>query len=111
MGDPAFRQEIEVPVVRNNGAKGGDASAELKDGWRKIIVEQGAEAFAKAVREYPGVLIMDTTWRDAHQSLLATRVRTVGKLCTSYLFVFFFTNDNAMFRLTTYCTSYITCTF
>lgn len=81
MGDPAFRQEIEVPVVRNNGAKGGDAAAELKDGWRKIIVEQGADAFAKAVREYPGVLIMDTTWRDAHQSLLATRVRTVGK-CT-----------------------------
>ncbi|CDS06225.1 Putative Pyruvate carboxylase [Lichtheimia ramosa] len=80
MGDPAFRQEIEVPVVRNNGAKGGDASAELKDGWRKIIVEQGAEAFAKAVREYPGVLIMDTTWRDAHQSLLATRVRTVDLL-------------------------------
>lgn len=65
MGDPAFRQEIEVPVVRNNGAKGGDAAAELKDGWRKIIVEQGAEAFAKAVRDYPGVLIMDTTWRDA----------------------------------------------
>jgi len=34
------------------------------------------QAFAKAVREYPGTLIMDTTWRDAHQSLLATRLRT-----------------------------------
>lgn len=39
-------------------------------------MEKGPEAFAKAVREYPGVLIMDTTWRDAHQSLLATRLRT-----------------------------------
>lgn len=29
------------------------------------------------MRAYPGVLIMDTTWRDAHQSLLATRLRTV----------------------------------
>jgi len=29
------------------------------------------------VRAYPGTLIMDTTWRDAHQSLLATRLRTI----------------------------------
>ena len=40
-------------------------------------MEQGPEAFAKAVRDYPGTLIMDTTWRDAHQSLLATRLRTI----------------------------------
>jgi pyruvate carboxylase len=46
-------------------------------GWRNIIVQHGPEAFAKAVREYPGTLIMDTTWRDAHQSLLATRLRTI----------------------------------
>lgn len=39
-------------------------------------MEHGPAGFAKAVREYPGVLIMDTTWRDAHQSLLATRMRT-----------------------------------
>jgi pyruvate carboxylase len=31
-------------------------------GWRNIIKEKGPEGFAKAVREYPGVLIMDTTW-------------------------------------------------
>lgn len=45
-------------------------------GWRHIIQEQGPEAFAKAIRAHPGVLITDTTMRDAHQSLLATRVRT-----------------------------------
>ncbi|CAJ0758956.1 15400_t:CDS:2, partial [Entrophospora sp. SA101] len=49
-------------------------------GWRHILLEQGPEAFAKAVRDYHGVLIMDTTWRDAHQSLLATRVRTIDLL-------------------------------
>lgn len=43
-------------------------------------MESGPEAFAKAVREYPGVLIMDTTWRDAHQSLLATRLRTIDMI-------------------------------
>lgn len=57
-----------------------DVSVVPTAGWRKVFLEKGAEGFAKAVRAYPGVLIMDTTWRDAHQSLLATRVRTIGKL-------------------------------
>jgi pyruvate carboxylase len=46
------------------------------EGWRRILLEQGPAAFAKAVREHRGLLLSDTTWRDAHQSLLATRVRT-----------------------------------
>ena len=45
-------------------------------GMRKILLEQGPEGYAKAVREHKGLLLMDTTWRDAHQSLLATRMRT-----------------------------------
>ncbi|XP_017771058.1 PREDICTED: pyruvate carboxylase, mitochondrial isoform X2 [Nicrophorus vespilloides] len=45
-------------------------------GFRQIYKEQGPEAFAKAVRAHKGLLLMDTTFRDAHQSLLATRVRT-----------------------------------
>ncbi|KAG1455948.1 hypothetical protein G6F56_006946 [Rhizopus delemar] len=81
MGDPTLKQEIELPVLRESGNdKTVDVSAPATEGWRKIIVEQGPEAFAKAVRAYPGVLITDTTWRDAHQSLLATRVRTVDLL-------------------------------
>jgi pyruvate carboxylase len=46
------------------------------DGWRQVLLDKGPEGFAAAVREHPGLLVMDTTWRDAHQSLLATRVRT-----------------------------------
>ena len=46
-------------------------------GWRRVLLEQGPEAFAKAVRAHNGLLVTDTTWRDAHQSLLATRVRTI----------------------------------
>jgi len=45
-------------------------------GMRQILLEQGPEGYAKAVREHKGLLLMDTTWRDAHQSLLATRMRT-----------------------------------
>lgn len=45
-------------------------------GLREIFKKQGPEAFAKAVRGKKELLLMDTTFRDAHQSLLATRVRT-----------------------------------
>jgi pyruvate carboxylase len=45
-------------------------------GWRSILLERGPQGFAKAIRDHDKPLIMDTTWRDAHQSLLATRVRT-----------------------------------
>lgn len=47
---------------------------------RQIYVHKGPEAFAKAVRGNKGLLVTDTTWRDAHQSLLATRMRTVDML-------------------------------
>ncbi|KAL8608300.1 hypothetical protein ACOMHN_042167 [Nucella lapillus] len=45
-------------------------------GWRDVLVAEGPEGFAKKVRQHNGLLLMDTTLRDAHQSLLATRVRT-----------------------------------
>ena len=45
-------------------------------GWRDLLENRGPAEFAKAVREHRGLLITDTTWRDAHQSLLMTRVRT-----------------------------------
>jgi len=45
-------------------------------GWKDVLQAEGPEGFAKAVRNHKGLLLMDTTFRDAHQSLLATRVRT-----------------------------------
>jgi pyruvate carboxylase len=45
-------------------------------GWREILEHRGPAELAKAIRKHRGVLVTDTTWRDAHQSLLATRVRT-----------------------------------
>eukprot|EP00308_Calcidiscus_leptoporus_P024260 CAMPEP_0119373062 /NCGR_PEP_ID=MMETSP1334-20130426/23605_1 /TAXON_ID=127549 /ORGANISM="Calcidiscus leptoporus, Strain RCC1130" /LENGTH=1251 /DNA_ID=CAMNT_0007390719 /DNA_START=133 /DNA_END=3888 /DNA_ORIENTATION=+ len=50
------------------------------EGWRSVLLEKGPEGFAKAVREHKGLLLTDTTWRDAHQSLLATRMRTAELL-------------------------------
>ena len=45
-------------------------------GTRQILLDQGPAGYAKFVRENKGLMLTDTTWRDAHQSLLATRVRT-----------------------------------
>lgn len=50
--------------------------ARPRQGLRHIIKSEGPEAFAKHVRNSRQLMIMDTTMRDAHQSLLATRVRT-----------------------------------
>src|SRR5689334_9614478 len=44
--------------------------------WRFLLRDRGPEGFARALREAGPVAITDTTFRDAHQSLLATRVRT-----------------------------------
>jgi len=80
VGEPKFKGEIIMPKLSLTDGTEVDTSSASNKGWRNIIVEQGPAAFAKAVRAYPGTLIMDTTWRDAHQSLLATRVRTVDML-------------------------------
>ncbi|MEJ7635042.1 pyruvate carboxylase [Aeromicrobium sp.] len=53
-----------------------DLSVAPPDGSRQLLVELGPEGFAAALRERDTVGVTDTTFRDAHQSLLATRVRT-----------------------------------
>ena len=54
-----------------------DASKEeAPKGTRQLLDELGPEKFAKWVLDRKEVMFMDTTYRDAHQSLLATRVRT-----------------------------------
>nr|XP_036585472.1 Pyruvate carboxylase [Colletotrichum truncatum]KAF6795523.1 Pyruvate carboxylase [Colletotrichum truncatum] len=80
IGEPKFKGDIILPELLNEDGSKVDVSQTCKKGWRQIITEEGPKAFAKAVRDYKGTLLMDTTWRDAHQSLLATRVRTVDLL-------------------------------
>jgi pyruvate carboxylase len=46
------------------------------DGTAQILAERGPRGLAKWVREHTSPLLTDTTMRDAHQSLLATRLRT-----------------------------------
>lgn len=45
-------------------------------GTRQRLLELGPEAFSKWIRDQKPLLLTDSTFRDAHQSLLATRLRT-----------------------------------
>ncbi|KEI43008.1 pyruvate carboxylase [Saccharopolyspora rectivirgula] len=60
-----------------------DLSAEPPAGSKQKLTELGPEGFARWLRENPSVGVTDTTFRDAHQSLLATRVRTKDLLAVA----------------------------
>ncbi len=74
--DPSrtFRKP-EVPHV--------DRLAEYPRGSKNRLDEMGPEAFCGWIRQQKNILYTDTTLRDAHQSLLATRVRTLDMLAVA----------------------------
>lgn len=55
-----------------------DLTVPPPSGSRQRLLELGPEGFARWLRGSSAVAVTDTTFRDAHQSLLATRVRTSG---------------------------------
>ena len=65
-GDHKFYDEPRFPPVTGN----------RPDGLKQMLDAQGPKAVCDWVRDQKKLLICDTTTRDAHQSLLATRVRT-----------------------------------
>jgi len=80
VGLPKLLKEPIIPDITDSKGEVIDVSQKPPKGWRDVLLAEGAEKFAQKVREFDGTLIMDTTWRDAHQSLLATRVRTYDLL-------------------------------
>ncbi|CAI3251849.1 pyruvate carboxylase [Enterococcus cecorum] len=63
---------FEVPRVPNKIERSNQKIVTAKD----ILDKEGPKAVSKWVQQQQSVLLTDTTFRDAHQSLLATRVRT-----------------------------------
>lgn len=53
---------------------------EIQRGTKQILDELGPDGLVKWIKGNKKLLITDTTMRDAHQSLLATRVRTTDML-------------------------------
>ncbi|MFZ4544616.1 MAG: pyruvate carboxylase [Saprospiraceae bacterium] len=53
-----------------------DINAPFPKGSRQLLKELGPEGLAKWIKEQKAILYTDTTFRDANQSLLASRMRT-----------------------------------
>ncbi|KKO19993.1 MAG: pyruvate carboxylase [Candidatus Brocadia sp.] len=66
------RREAPVPAVDRKQAR--------PRGSRDLFRELGAKKFVQHILKEKKLLLTDTTFRDAHQSLLATRMRTVDML-------------------------------
>jgi len=60
-----------------------DRLAEYPRGSKNRLDEMGPEAFCRWIRQQKNIMYTDTTLRDAHQSLLATRVRTQDMLAVA----------------------------
>ncbi|CAM3518501.1 pyruvate carboxylase [Tsukamurella ocularis] len=60
-----------------------DLAVPPPDGSRQRLLRLGPEGFARALREQPALAVTDTTFRDAHQSILATRLRTATLLAVA----------------------------
>ncbi len=74
--DPeSIRREAHVPHF--------DREAAPPPGTKQRFDELGAEAFVDWMGRHEPVLVTDTTFRDAHQSLLATRLRTKDMLAVA----------------------------
>jgi pyruvate carboxylase len=63
-----------------------ELSGAIADGAVQRLARLGPEGFARWMREQPQVLLTDTSMRDAHQSLLATRMRSydILKIAPAY---------------------------
>ncbi|ORI11962.1 pyruvate carboxylase [Rhodococcus sp. 1163] len=72
--------ERPSPVYPHDKLPHVDFSAPIPDGSRQRLLALGPDGFARDLRNQKALAVTDTTFRDAHQSLLATRVRTSGLL-------------------------------
>ena len=72
--DKSFRKPVIPPVNR---------LAHYPPGSKNLLLEKGPEGLCRWVKEQKHILYTDTTFRDAHQSLLATRLRTRDMLAVA----------------------------
>jgi len=68
-------KKFEKPVV-----PAYDVNAHYPKGTKDLLTELGPERFAEWLKKEKQIHYTDTTFRDAHQSLLATRMRTYDML-------------------------------
>ncbi|HWF66123.1 MAG TPA: pyruvate carboxylase, partial [Acidobacteriaceae bacterium] len=81
-GNPEIRGK-QIPKVLEKAVLPSVPGIEPPAGTRQLLRKLGPKKFAAWARKEKRLLITDTTFRDAHQSLMATRVRTYDLLATA----------------------------
>ncbi|MCW8131869.1 MAG: pyruvate carboxylase [Planctomycetota bacterium] len=74
---PVFAEPAEPPKKTVAGHK------DIPAGTKQILFERGPKGLAEWVKSRKMLLVTDTTFRDAHQSLLATRMRSYDMLAVA----------------------------
>ncbi len=75
-GSPGMQRPLKSSELREPRLPRIDSGARPPKGTRDILKDSGPEGLARWMLAQKRLLLTDTTMRDAHQSLLATRVRT-----------------------------------
>jgi len=81
-GNPEVKGKL-IPTTFEAAAIPAAAAGEPTSGTRQLLQKLGPKKFADWAKKEKRLLITDTTFRDAHQSLMATRVRTHDLLATA----------------------------
>jgi len=83
-GNPEVKGK-PVPTALETATVPAPGGAQPKAGTRQLLGKLGAKKFAEWAKREERLLLTDTTFRDAHQSLMATRVRTYDLLAVAPL--------------------------
>jgi pyruvate carboxylase len=81
-GNPEVKGK-KAPELREAPVVPATPLIDIPDGTRQLLQKLGPQKFAAWAKKEKRLLIADTTLRDAHQSLMATRVRTHDLLATA----------------------------
>ncbi|WP_143962688.1 pyruvate carboxylase [Litoribacter populi] len=79
-GNPDIKFKDANKKFRNPKVPSFDRYSEFPKGTKDLLTELGPESFSTWLKKEKPLHFTDTTFRDAHQSLLATRVRSIDML-------------------------------
>ena len=79
-GNPDVKFTDQNKEFRKPKIPAFDSAAAYPKGTKDLLTELGPDAFCQSIKNDPKIHYTDTTMRDAHQSLLATRMRTFDML-------------------------------
>ncbi|MEO0423898.1 MAG: pyruvate carboxylase [Pseudomonadota bacterium] len=76
-GNDLVKDRVQPEVLRSPVVPRVPTDPAPPDGVRQLLEREGPEAVARWLKAQPTPVVTDTAFRDAHQSLLATRMRSI----------------------------------